>query len=211
MKAPPPTNKGERFPPEPLETHEVHALLDAAPSHTVSGLRIRGLIGVLYGAGLRINEALSLQPRDVDLEHGMIRVRHGKGNRDRLVGIDPTAASLLQKWMDQRKKLGFGRRDPIFVAYRGSARGKQMTRRLVARQLNDLAVKADIDKRVHPHGLRHSFAFQLANENTPVHLIQRQLGHSSLMMTEKYISHLNPRQVVDMMRERDWGKSTNDE
>ena len=67
-----------------------------------------------------------------------------------------------------------------------------------------LARKAGIEKRVHAHGLRHTHAFELANENTPLHVIQQQLGHSSLTTTDRYIRHLAPREVVEAMQGRKW-------
>ena len=66
-----------------------------------------------------------------------------------------------------------------------------------------LAKKAGIEKRVHAHGLRHTHAFELANEGTPLHLIQAQLGHSSVATTDKYIRHLNPTAVVDAVKQRE--------
>jgi site-specific recombinase XerD len=67
-----------------------------------------------------------------------------------------------------------------------------------------LARRAGIEKRVHAHGLRHTCAFELANEGTPLHLVQAVLGHSRLTTTARYIAHLNPKQVVDAMRGREW-------
>ena len=64
--------------------------------------------------------------------------------------------------------------------------------------------KAGIDKRVHAHGLRHTHAFELATEGTPLHIIQCQLGHSSVATTDRYIKHLNPTAVVETMKARAW-------
>ena len=64
--------------------------------------------------------------------------------------------------------------------------------------------KAGIERRVHPHALRHSFAFELASEGTPLHIIQCQLGHSSVATTDRYIRHLNPSAVVEAMKSRVW-------
>ncbi len=67
-----------------------------------------------------------------------------------------------------------------------------------------LAKKAGIEKRVHAHGLRHTHAFELACEGHPLHLIQAQLGHSSLATTDRYLRHLAPRQVIEVMQSRSW-------
>jgi integrase len=68
-----------------------------------------------------------------------------------------------------------------------------------------LARKAGIEKRVHAHGLRHSFAAELAKENVPINLIQRQLGHASVATTDRYLNSIAPQQVIDAMRMRRWG------
>ena len=70
--------------------------------------------------------------------------------------------------------------------------------------LKELAVKAGIEKRVHPHGLRHTYASWLAEQGTPVHHIRRMLGHGSIAITERYLDHLNPADVLAAMRAVQW-------
>ena len=82
------------FPPEILTDDEVCRLLDACGTRP-AGLRNRALIAVLYRAGLRVNEALDLWPKDIDLQAGSIRVLHGKGDRARTVGIDPSGGAVV--------------------------------------------------------------------------------------------------------------------
>ncbi len=67
-----------------------------------------------------------------------------------------------------------------------------------------LARKAGIEKRVHAHGLRHTHAFELANERTPLHVIQQQLGHSNVAVTSRYINHLAPTAVIETIKAREW-------
>ena len=67
-----------------------------------------------------------------------------------------------------------------------------------------LAKRAGIEKRVHPHGFRHTHAYELAEEGAPLHLVQAQLGHSSLAVTNRYVSHLNPAELVERMQQRAW-------
>jgi site-specific recombinase XerD len=195
-----PSNKGRRLPPEPLTQDEVRALLRACSEKTSTGIRNRALIAVLYRCGLRVSEALSLMPKDCDLRAGTIRVLHGKGDRWRLVGVDPGAASLLHAWLNRRQALGVTGQHAVFSTARGNGLQSAYVRNLLKR----LAAQAGIEKRVHPHGLRHTHAYELANEGTPLHVIQQQLGHSSLATTDRYIRHLNPQQVVAAIRGRTW-------
>jgi site-specific recombinase XerD len=147
-----------------------------------------------------VSEALGLMPKDCDTREGTIRVMHGKGDRWRLVGIDPGAASLLEAWFNRRQTLGVTGRHAVFSTASGNAVQSAYVRNLLKR----LAAQAGIEKRVHPHGLRHTHAYELANEGTPLHVIQQQLGHSSLATTDRYIRHLNPQQVVEAIRGRIW-------
>jgi integrase/recombinase XerD len=200
----PPTNKGRRFPAEPLSPEEVRALIGAASGRSSAGVRMRALIAVMFGAGLRLAETLALYPRDIDLDNGTIRVRNGKGNKARLVGIDPHAAGLVAAWAERRSALRLNGRHPLFATYEIGKRGKPMDPRYVRAALARLAERAGVEKRVHPHGLRHSLAFDLAMSGVPTHTIQAQLGHASLAVTDRYVKHLAPADVVGVMQSRDW-------
>ena len=105
----PPARNGQsrrRFPPEILTDDEIRRLLDACNPCSPAGLRNRGLIAILYRGGLRINEALSLFPKDIDFEAGSIRILNGKGGRARTVGIDPVAGAVVECWLEARAELG---------------------------------------------------------------------------------------------------------
>jgi integrase/recombinase XerD len=193
-------NKGRRFPPETLTEAEVSALIRAASGRAPTGVRNRALIVVLYRGGLRVFEALGLQVRDVDVEAGTIRVRHGKGDRSRIVGVDPAAASLIARWLEVRKARGIPRWAPVFC----TLAGRRLHDRYVRALLPRLARRAGIDKRVHPHGLRHTHAAELAREGVPVNVIQAQLGHRSLATTDRYLRHIAPEELVARMRARSW-------
>jgi site-specific recombinase XerD len=195
-----PANKGRKLPPEPLTAQEVKALLRACSKRAATGVRNRALIVVLYRAGLRISEALSLYPKDLDAQASTIRVLHGKGDHDRVVGLDTGAWAVVQLWLDRRAAAGINVRAPVFCTLKGRPMKSAYVRTLLPR----MARKAGIDKRCHAHGLRHTHAFELATEGTPIHVIQAQLGHSSVATTDRYIKHLNPAAVVDAMKSRAW-------
>lgn len=203
--SPPSFNKGRTFPPEPLSEREVKALMLAASPRSASGLRARALIVVMWRSGARIKEVLDLYPRDVDLERGIVNLRFGKGAKQRMVGIDPAGVAVLQVWMARRRKLGLTGRHPLFATYsRGQSFGERVKCSYVRQLLQRLAKRAGVEKRVHPHGLRHTHAFELAQEGVPMHVIQKQLGHSNLATTARYIDHLCPSEVIEAIRGRDW-------
>jgi hypothetical protein len=106
--------RSRRRPPEVLTESEAIALIKACSGRAPTGIRNRALIAVLWRCGLRISEALALELRDLDLEAWTIRIRHGKGDRSRTVGLDEQTAALLQRWLDRRRGLAPGARAPIF-------------------------------------------------------------------------------------------------
>ena len=125
-----PRNKGQRYPADPPPVDEIVAVMRAA-GQARYGARLNGLIVVLWRAGLRIHEALSLLESDLDTRRGSILVTHGKNHRRREVGMDAWAWSALEPWLAERAKLPVGplvlrdrRPDsrPSLVRIRGSAR-----------------------------------------------------------------------------------------
>jgi site-specific recombinase XerD len=197
-----PGNKGRKFPPEPLKPREVLALIDAC-SPSPAGVRDRALIVVLWRGGLRISKALALYPKDVDVDEGELHVLHGKGDRDRVVCIDRVACRMLEEWLDRRRGLGLGRA-PVFCVVARPSMGRPLHAVYVRNRLKELAVRAGIEKRVHPHGLRHTHAFELAGERVDLRVIQEQLGHTQLATTALYVNHLNPTVRQEVIRGRAW-------
>jgi site-specific recombinase XerD len=189
-----------RFPPEVLTDEEVGRLLRACSHRASTGLRNRALIAVLYRAGLRINEALDLFAKDIDLESGSFRVLCGKGGRPRTVGIDPAAGAIVERWLEARSGGGLNGRHPLFCTLSGARMGDAYIRVLLPR----LGRRAGIEKRVHAHGLRHTHAAQLRVEGVDIGIISRQLGHRSIATTARYLDHIAPQQVIEAMRRRSW-------
>lgn len=195
-----PANKGKTYPAEILTEQEVSALIRAASPRSASGIRARALIALLYRGGLRVSEALALEPKDVDQNRGTVSVLRGKGNKRRVVGLDPAAFALIERWMDYRRSLKLPPRRPLLCTLKGNALDSSYVRRLLPR----LGERAGIEKRVHAHGLRHTHAAELAVEGKPVNLIQRQLGHSSLATTSRYLDHIAPQDLIGAMQDREW-------
>jgi site-specific recombinase XerD len=195
-----PANSGKKYPAEVLTEAEVASLIRACSPKAPTGIRNRALITVMYRAGLRVSEALALFPKDVDADAGTVTVLHGKGDKRRTVGVDAGAFAVLARWLDRRPPLGLNGRTPIFCTLQGASLKSAYVRALLPR----LAAKAGVEKRVHPHGLRHTHAAELAREGTPLNLVQAQLGHSSLATTDRYLRHIAPEELVKAMKARVW-------
>jgi len=195
--------KGRKFPPEPLTPDEVWALIDKC-GRGPAGRRNRALIIVMWRAGLRVSEALALFPKDVDVDRGRVAVLHGKGDRSRVVALDAGACAIVQRWTVERRDLELAPRAPLFCVISRPTAGQALASSYVRELLHKLAAKAGIEKRVHPHGLRHSYAAYLMDQGVPIHHIRRMLGHSSIAVTERYADHVNPAAVLESMRALDW-------
>lgn len=202
-KGQPAPNKGRKFPPEVLTPAEVYALIEAC-GRGPAGRRNRALITVMWRAGLRCAETLALYPKDVDLELGQVQVLHGKGNRRRVVGFDPGACAIVDQWARQRPRLGLTGRHPLFCVISAPTLGQPVASPYVRELLKRLAERAGIEKRVHPHGLRHTYASYLMERGVPLTVIMTMLGHGSLGVTERYVNHLNPFEKLERIRQLDW-------
>jgi integrase len=199
-----PPNYGLKFPAEILTPGEISRLIDACPRRGPGGLRNRALIVVLWRGGMRCAEALDLELRDVDRDNGTLTIRHGKGNRRRVVGLDPPAFAVLERWLELRARLGVKAGAKVFCTITEGNLGRPMHASYWRQTIKKLGVKAGIEKRVHSHGLRHTHAVELMRERVPLLVIQRQLGHSSLAITQQYLDHLEPGEVVAAMQSREW-------
>jgi integrase/recombinase XerD len=193
-----PPNKGRRYPAEILEPAEVQALLDQLSRKSVTGIRNRALVTLLYRSGLRVSEIIALRPSDIDLKKHTLRILHGKGDKATTRGFHPSATDALARWIDTRKSLGL-RNGPLFTTHQGGQLSDQYVRNL----LHHLASKADLGKRVHPHGLRHSYAVSLERAGLTVTEISKLLGHSSISVTSRYLDHLTNGAAVEALEAAD--------
>ena len=179
---------------------EVRALIRACSNRAPTGIRNRALVTVMYRGGLRLGETLALKPKDIDPDRGTITVLHGKGDRRRTVGVDPGAMAIIMRWVERRSGLGINGRAKLFCTLQGQPLKPSYVRTMLVR----VAEKVGIEKRVHPHGLRHTHSYELMMEGVPVPVIQQQLGHASLATTDRYLRHIAPKDVVEVMRQREW-------
>ncbi len=159
--------------PVVLSPEEVARLLDAAPS-----LKYKTALSVAYGAGLRASEVVALKVSDIDSQRMVIRVEQGKGRKDRYVMLSPHLLDLLRAWWKLARPQGW--------LFPGQNRLNPLTTRQLNRACHAAAHRAEIDKRVSLHTLRHSFATHLLEQNIDIRVIQVLLGHAKLDTTALY-------------------------
>jgi integrase/recombinase XerD len=190
---------GVKYPAELLTEDEARALIRSCSRRAPTGVRNAALFAVLYRSGLRIGEALALHVKDVDPAAGTVTVLHGKGDRRRVVSIGAGALALLERWIDRRHALGLNGRQPLFCTLKGEPLDDSYVRHAMRRA----AARAGIEKRVHPHQLRHTHAAELMRKGVPANVIQADLGHSSLATTDVYLRHIAPEERINRLRELD--------
>ena len=175
--------------PKTLSPGEAERLIDAAAGTQPRALRDQALVELLYGAGLRVSEAVGLDKAGVDLDDRLVRVI-GKGGKERVVPIGRAAVTALRRYLSRgRPYLDRRHRQELFL----NARGGPLTRSGAFRILRGLAGKAGLDpQRVHPHLLRHSFATHLLEGGADLRSVQEMLGHADLSTTELY-THVSDR------------------
>jgi integrase/recombinase XerC len=169
--------------PKALTVDETSAALDLAPQlarQDWQGKRSLAILMLLYGAGLRIGEALSLKRSEAPMKPGAISIT-GKGNKTRMVPILPAVATAVGDYLHACPH-ELTRDAPLFI----SARGKALTARPVQAEMAKLRLMLGLDQRATPHALRHSFATHLLGEGADLRSIQELLGHASLSTTQRY-------------------------
>ncbi|MGH3022792.1 MAG: tyrosine recombinase [Gaiellaceae bacterium] len=169
--------------PRSLSVREVERLIDAANGSTPRSLRDRALVELLYGAGLRVSEAVGLDRAGIDLESRTVRCL-GKGDKERVVPLGGSGVEALRRYLARgRPYLDRRHRPELFL----NAQGGALTRAGAFLVLRRLAAMAGLDpERIHPHLLRHSFATHLLEGGADLRSVQEMLGHADLGTTELY-------------------------
>jgi len=175
--------------PKTLSPGEAERLIEAANGVAPRALRDRALVELLYGAGLRVSEAVGLDKGGVDLDDRLVRVI-GKGDKERIVPVGRQAVEALRRYLARgRPYLDRRHRSELFL----NAKGGPLTRSGAFLILRRLAEKAGLEpERVHPHLLRHSFATHLLEGGADLRSVQEMLGHADLATTELY-THVSDR------------------
>ena len=161
--------------PEILTGSEVERLLEC-----ITSLKYRAICSVAYGTGLRVHEACTLKPQDIDSSRGLIHVRGGKGKKDREVMLGERLLHLLREYWRVCRPQG----EWLFPSNASAERPVNV--RTVREALTQAVKAARLKRKVTPHLLRHSFATHMLEMGTDLRLIQMLLGHSSFRSTQRY-------------------------
>lgn len=168
--------------PDVLTPNEEAALLAQPNPRYPTGQRNRLMLQLMLNTGLRLSEATGLEWRDLDLTTGKLKVRQGKGAKDRILWVGDEDLEALRKWRDRQAQAVAGEPSNVFT----TLDGKSVSPRYVQAMVKRYATKAGIARNVHPHLLRHSFATDLLREAKNIRIVQRALGHARLATTEIY-------------------------
>jgi integrase/recombinase XerC len=191
--------KNVRGLPSILQEDEVRRLIEfsLSPSpddSTPATLRDRAMFETLYSSGLRVGELVGLDWRDIDEELGMVMVRAGKGNKDRLVPLGEPALDALKKWKTAMP-IPWEQNGPVIT----NLRGGRLTTRSVEMILQRRIEAAGLTAGLTPHGLRHSFATHMLGNGADLRSIQEMLGHASLATTQRY-THVSVNHLKEVYR-----------
>ena len=176
--------------PRALTVEEVDLLLDIT-LNTPFDYRNKAMLELMYGAGLRVSELVSLTLNQIDLENGLIRIM-GKGRKEREIPIGEYGVYYLKLYLEHRGMLIKNHRqeDALFL----NNHGKQITRQGFFKILKQLLLDKGLNPDVSPHNLRHSFATHLLSHGADLRSIQEMLGHSDISTTKIY-THVSDEKV----------------
>jgi integrase/recombinase XerD len=180
--------------PKTLTEDEVEALLHAPNTDEALGHRDRAMLELLYATGLRVSELINLKQSQINFNQGVLRIV-GKGDRERLIPLGDESIRWLGDFIDgPRMEILLERQTDYLFPTR---RGDRMTRQAFWHIIKRYAQKADIEKKMSPHSLRHAFATHLLNRGADLRVVQLLLGHSDLSTTQIY-THVARERLKDL-------------
>ena len=180
--------------PTTLTVKEIDKLIDSIDIKSKNKIRNKAIIEILYSCGLRVSELITLKVSDLYFNESIIKVT-GKGNKERFVPISKGAIDYIERYLNEIRifqKIKKGSEDTLFL----NERGNGLSRVMIYIILNDLKIKAEINKKIGPHTLRHSFATHLLENGADLITIQNMLGHENIVTTERYL-HVNRKHLVE--------------
>ena len=172
----------ERRLPHILTQAQIDTLIATADGDSPKGLRDRAILELLYASGLRVSEVVGIDVAGVDLDERAVRV-FGKGSRERMVLMGRPAAKAVRRYLDDgRPGLAAGPQTALFL----NRDGGRLSQRAVQLMVRKYATEAGIERSVHPHLLRHTFATHLLDGGAELRVVQTLLGHASVNTTQIY-------------------------
>ncbi|GAE36861.1 site-specific tyrosine recombinase XerD [Halalkalibacter akibai] len=180
--------------PKVLSMQEVEALLEAPTGNEPISIRNRAMLETLYATGMRVSELINLTMTDTHLSMGFVRCI-GKGNKERIIPLGGEASRTIQKYLEDGRLslMKKQRHDMLFVNHHG----KPLSRQGFWKILKQLAEKANIQKPLTPHTLRHSFATHLLENGADLRAVQEMLGHVDISTTQIY-THVTKARMKDV-------------
>ena len=192
--------------PDVLDLNEVDLLLEQIDLGHPQGFRNRAMLEMLYGSGIRVSELVNLSLSNLFFQENLIRVT-GKGNKQRLVPMGKFTKKFILFYINDSRtlqKIDSVYQDIVFL----NRNGKILTRQMIYTIIKQLALKANIKKKIGPHTFRHSFATHLLENGADLRTIQILMGHENITTTEVY-THLDTqhlRSVIERFHPRDGSK-----
>ncbi len=180
--------------PNYLTIEEVDKLLSVPDINTFKGLRDKTMLEIMYSCGLRVSELISLKKKDINIKNSFIRII-GKGNKERIIPIGEIALEYLNKYFEllsYNSKINNSKY--VFI----NKNGLPLTRQYFFKIIKYYSIKANINKNISPHTLRHSFATHLLENGAPLIVVKNLLGHESINTTQIY-THVNERKLVSVI------------
>ncbi|RQW61476.1 tyrosine recombinase XerC [Vibrio viridaestus] len=176
--------KKQRPLPKNLDVDEVAQLLEVKDDDPLA-IRDRAMMELMYGAGLRLAELVSINVKDISVSRGEIRVI-GKGDKERKVPFSGMAREWVARWMKVRGQFANGDESALFV----SQRGIRISHRNVQKRMAEWGQKQAVNSHISPHKLRHSFATHVLESSNNLRAVQELLGHENISTTQIY-THLD--------------------
>ena len=186
--------------PKFLTMSEVDLLLNQPDEKDIRGIRDKAMLELLYATGLRVSELVTLKIKDLNLEDGFLLCM-GKGGKERIVPIGDSATRTIRRYLDEARPLFLKQPNNFLFLTR---RGSPFTRQGLWKLLKSYAKKADLDVKISPHVLRHSFATHLLERGADLRSVQLMLGHSQITTTQVYthVSRQHLRRVYEKFHPR---------
>lgn len=192
------TSSGKRRLPQTLSREEVAAVLGAFNLDCPTGLRDRCMFELMYRAGLRVSEVCQLDPRDVDVHGGRVRIDEGKTGDGWAYFDSGSLELLLGRWRQERRRIGPAKGAPLFTTLAGGPIGPRHLQKKIKR----MAKRAGVDpEKVTPHRFRHTFATELLDEGFNIRKVQAALRHADIRTTQIY-THVLDAELRDEIQRR---------